>query len=283
MTRIGTYSRTTGETSVSVTIGLDGSGQASISTGQGMLDHLLNQLSRHGLIDLDVKAEGDSALTGWHHTVEDTGIALGRAFAQAIGDGAGIRRMGHALVPLDETLAQVALDISGRGYAVVNLGVSGSFIAGLPGDLVRHFLEAFAIEARVTLHVRVLEGSERPPQGRGVVQGAGQGDARRRRTRPPRRRPNPQHQGHDQRVGAPGAQKRPRNPETGSAYTGLARNRSARDACGGMRTCADSDSYAHPHPCAYSYPHSGANADSNPNSRAHAHPCPHSHSNFSPM
>jgi imidazoleglycerol-phosphate dehydratase len=156
--RIGTYSRTTGETSVSVTIGLDGSGQASISTGQGMFDHLLNQLSRHGLIDLDVKAEGDSALTGWHHTVEDTGIALGRAFAQAIGDGAGIRRMGHALVPLDETLAQVALDISGRGYAVVNLGVSGSFIAGLPGDLVRHFLEAFAIEARVTLHVRVLEG-----------------------------------------------------------------------------------------------------------------------------
>ena len=156
--RTGSYSRTTGETSVSVSIGLDGGGKASVSTGNGMLDHLLNQLSRHGLIDLDVQATGDSALTGWHHTVEDTGIALGRAFADAVGDGKGIRRMGHALVPLDETLAQVALDISGRGYAVVDLGISGATIADLPGDLVRHFLEAFAVEARVTLHVNVLAG-----------------------------------------------------------------------------------------------------------------------------
>ncbi len=156
--RTGTYSRTTGETDVSVTIGLDGTGQSSVSTGNGMLDHLLNQLCRHGLIDLDVKASGDSALTGWHHTVEDTGIALGRAFSAAIGDGAGIRRMGHALVPLDEALARVALDISGRGHAVIDLGISGTTIADLPGDLVRHFLESFAVEARVTLHVRVLEG-----------------------------------------------------------------------------------------------------------------------------
>lgn len=156
--RTGSYSRTTGETSVSVNIGLDGGGEASVSTGNGMLDHLLNQLSRHGLINLDVQATGDSALTGWHHTVEDTGIALGRAFADAVGDGKGIRRMGHALVPLDETLAQVALDISGRGYAVVDLGISGATIADLPGDLVRHFLEAFAVEARVTLHVNVLAG-----------------------------------------------------------------------------------------------------------------------------
>ncbi len=158
MPRTGTYSRTTGETDVSVTIGLDGTGQSSVSTGNGMLDHLLNQLSRHGLIDLDVKASGDSALTGWHHTVEDTGIALGRAFSAAVGDGTGIRRMGHALVPLDEALARVALDISGRGYAVIDLGISGTTIADLPGDLVRHFLESFAVEARVTLHVRVLEG-----------------------------------------------------------------------------------------------------------------------------
>ncbi len=156
--RIGTYSRTTGETDVSVSIGLDGTGQGSIATGNGMLDHLLNQLSRHGLFDLDVKASGDSALTGWHHTVEDCGIALGRAFADAIGSGAGIRRMGHALTPLDETLARVALDISGRGYAVVDLGVSGTTIADLPGDLVRHFLESFAVEARITLHVHVLHG-----------------------------------------------------------------------------------------------------------------------------
>ena len=156
--RTGTYSRTTGETDVSVTIGLDGTGQGNIATGNGMLDHLLNQLSRHGLFDLEIKAAGDSAQTGWHHTVEDCGIALGRAFADAIGSGAGIRRMGHALTPLDETLARVALDISGRGYAVVDLGVSGTTIADLPGDLVRHFLESFAVEGRLTLHVHVLHG-----------------------------------------------------------------------------------------------------------------------------
>jgi imidazoleglycerol-phosphate dehydratase len=157
-TRTGSYSRKTGETDVSVIIGLDGTGAAQIDTGNGMLDHLLNQLCRHGLIDLQVKATGDSALTGWHHTVEDTGIALGRAFADAVGDGAGIRRMGHALVPLDEALSRVALDISGRGHGAINLGVSGTDIGDLPGDLVRHFLESFATEARVTLHVMVLEG-----------------------------------------------------------------------------------------------------------------------------
>ena len=156
--RNGTYSRTTGETDVTVSVGLDGTGEASLATGNGMLDHLLGQLCRHGLIDLAVHASGDSARTGWHHTVEDCGIALGRAFADAVGDGAGIRRMGHALVPLDEALARVAVDVSGRGHAVVDLGISGTTIADLPGDLVRHFLESFAVEARVTLHVHVLHG-----------------------------------------------------------------------------------------------------------------------------
>ena len=157
-TRIGTYSRTTAETAVSVTIGLDGAGVASIDTGNGMLDHLLNQLCRHGLFDLDINAQGDSTQTGWHHTVEDCGIALGRAFADAIGNGQGIRRMGHAFVPLDETLSRVALDISGRSYAVIDLGISDVSIANLPGDLVRHFLESFAVEAHITLHVHVLHG-----------------------------------------------------------------------------------------------------------------------------
>jgi imidazoleglycerol-phosphate dehydratase len=156
--RIGTYARTTGETDVRVTIGLDGTGTATIDTGNGMLDHLLSQLARHGLMDIEVKATGDSQLTGWHHTVEDTGIALGRAFAAAVGDGAGIRRMGHALVPLDEALSRVALDISGRGYAAIDLGVSGIDIGGLPGDLVRHFLESFATEARIGLHATVMAG-----------------------------------------------------------------------------------------------------------------------------
>lgn len=156
--RTGTYARTTGETDVRVTIGLDGSGVANIATGNGMLDHMLSQLARHGLLDLEVKADGDSALTGWHHTVEDTGIALGRAFADAVGDGKGIRRMGHAIVPLDEALSRVVLDISGRPYAAVDLGVSGEDIDGLPGDLVRHFLESFATEARISLHATVLAG-----------------------------------------------------------------------------------------------------------------------------
>ena len=156
--RIGNYARTTGETDVRVTIGLDGTGQSTIATGNGMFDHLLSQLSRHGLFDINISASGDSQQTGWHHTVEDTGIAVGRAFADAIGDGTGIRRMGHALVPLDEALARVVLDISGRGYSVIELGVSGVDIAGLPGDLVRHFLESFAAEARITLHATVLTG-----------------------------------------------------------------------------------------------------------------------------
>ena len=156
--RTGTYARTTGETDVRVTIGLDGTGVAKIATGNGMLDHMLSQLARHGLLDLEVSTTGDSALTGWHHTVEDTGIAVGRAFADAIGDGKGIRRMGHAIVPLDEALSRVVLDISGRPYAAVELAVSGEDIDGLPGDLVRHFLESFATEARISLHATVLTG-----------------------------------------------------------------------------------------------------------------------------
>ena len=156
--RKGNYSRTTGETEISVTINLDGTGESNISSGNGVLDHMINQLTRHGLIDIELQAKGDSALTGWHHTVEDCGIALGRAFSAALGNGAGIRRMGHALVPLDEALARVALDLSGRGYAAVDLGITGTNIADLPGDLLRHFLESFAVEARMTLHINVLEG-----------------------------------------------------------------------------------------------------------------------------
>ena len=156
--RKGNYSRTTGETEISVTINLDGTGESNISSGNGVLDHMINQLTRHGLIDIELQAKGDSALTGWHHTVEDCGIALGRAFSDALGNGAGIRRMGHALVPLDEAHAQVALDLSGRGYAAVDLGITGTNIADLPGDLLRHFLESFAVEARMTLHINVLEG-----------------------------------------------------------------------------------------------------------------------------
>ena len=200
--RIGTYSRTTGETDVTITIGLDGTGQSSISTGNGMLDHLLNQLSRHGLIDLEVTATGDSALTGWHHTVEDTGIALGRALANAVGDGAGIRRMGHALVPLDEALARVALDISGRGYAAIDSGhrryagrrPPGRPRAALPA-VVRHR------GPRHTPH-HGPRRRQRAPQSGSVVQSARQSAARRRRTRPPRPSLSAEHEGDDLRVAA---------------------------------------------------------------------------------
>ena len=156
--RTATLSRETGETQISVTIDLDGTGQAKVDTGNGVLDHFLAQLCRHGLIDLEISAKGDSALTGWHHTVEDTAIILGRAFREAVGDGSGIHRMGWALVPLDEALAQVSLDVSGRGYAALQLGISDMSIGDLPGDMVRHFLHSFATEARVTLHISVLSG-----------------------------------------------------------------------------------------------------------------------------
>jgi imidazoleglycerol-phosphate dehydratase len=149
--------RRTRETDISLTINLDGEGQYDILTGNGMLDHLLAQLSRHGLIDITLKANGDLA-TGWHHLVEDTGINLGRAFREALGDGTGIHRMGHAFVPLDETLAMVAVDLSGRGYASLDLSLAGEMVESLQGDLVHHFLESFAVEARINLHARILSG-----------------------------------------------------------------------------------------------------------------------------
>jgi imidazoleglycerol-phosphate dehydratase len=156
--RTGTVTRKTNETDITVKINLDGSGRADIATGNGMLDHLLSQLARHGLLDITVAAEGDAAQTGWHHTVEDTAICLGRSMAEAIGEGSGIRRMGHAIVPLDEALAQVAIDFSGRGFGVIELGLTGVEVGDLPGDLIRHFLHSFAVESRSTLHAKVLAG-----------------------------------------------------------------------------------------------------------------------------
>ena len=155
--RQSTVERRTGETQISLSMNLDGEGRYDISTGNGMLDHLLAQLSRHGLIDITLKADGDLS-TGWHHLVEDTGITLGRAFREALGDGTGIQRMGHAFVPLDETLAMVAVDLSGRSYASLDISLSGEMVETLPGDLVRHFLESFATEARITLHAKILSG-----------------------------------------------------------------------------------------------------------------------------
>ena len=156
--RKASLNRETGETTVSVGLNLDGTGQYDIKTSNGMLDHLLAQLARHGLMDLKISATGD-VNTGWHHTVEDVAIALGRALHQALGDGKGLTRTAHAVVPLDEALAMVAVDLSGRSYAVVETTLSQGDLGELPTDLIRHFLETFALEARITLHAKVLSGT----------------------------------------------------------------------------------------------------------------------------
>ncbi len=151
-------SRQTGETQVWVELNVDGTGQYEINTGNGMFDHLLAQLSRHGLIDLKVSAKGDVE-TGWHHLVEDTAIVLGRALRQAVGEARGITRMGHAYVPLDEALALAVVDFGGRGYPAIDTSLTDTDLGELPASLVEHFLESLAREGRFNLHVRVLAGA----------------------------------------------------------------------------------------------------------------------------
>lgn len=156
--RTASLDRSTGETSIALSVNLDGQGQYQVDTGNGFLDHMIGQLARHGLFDITLQARGDVHV-GWHHLVEDIAIMLGRAFREALGEPRGIRRMGHAIVPLDETLVMVALDFSGRGYAVVETTLDNVMVETLSGDLIQHFLEAFAIEGRINLHARVLAGA----------------------------------------------------------------------------------------------------------------------------
>ena len=157
MARMAKLSRETRETQVSVELDLDGRGRYEVNTGNGMFDHLLAQLSRHGLIDLKISAKGD-VQSGWHHLVEDTAIVLGRALRQAVGEGRGITRTAHSCVPLDEALVLTVVDFSGRGYPVIDLALTDSDLAGLPGNMVNHFLEAFAREGCFNLHVRLMAG-----------------------------------------------------------------------------------------------------------------------------
>ena len=156
--RIGEVKRDTKETQVVVRLNLDGVGRASISTPNGMFNHLLEQLSRHSLIDIEISATGDIS-PGWHHMVEDVGIVLGQALRQAIGEGKGIVRMSHTVVPLDETLVTVALDLGGRPYTVIKTEFSDSLVGDLPSDLIRHFLEVFGLESRINIHAEILAGS----------------------------------------------------------------------------------------------------------------------------
>ena len=156
--RTSKLSRETSETQVSVELTIDGQGRHQLDTGSGMFDHLLAQLSRHGLMDLTVSAKGDVHL-GWHHLVEDVGIVLGGALRQAVGDARGITRMAHSYVPLDEALALSVVDFGGRGYAVIDADLTDTDLGGLPGDLIVHFLEALAREGSFNLHVRLLAGT----------------------------------------------------------------------------------------------------------------------------
>lgn len=155
--RVATVRRLTGESRVEITLDVDGRGQASVSTGIGFLDHMLDSLARHARFDLTVRAEGDLHVDQ-HHTSEDVGITLGQALDRALGDRRGIRRFGDAVVPLDEALAMVALDLGGRGGAVIDLPFRGAQIGGLSTEMVPHLLASFAQEGRLSLHVRLLGG-----------------------------------------------------------------------------------------------------------------------------
>ena len=145
--------RRTRETEVTIALDLDGTGRADVSTGIGFYDHLLSSLAHHGLFDLEVRATGDLHVDE-HHTVEDVALVLGSAFAEALGDRAGIRRFGDSAVPMDEALATAVIDVGGRPYAVIDLPFRGERAGALPLQLVDHALEAFARTAGATLHVR---------------------------------------------------------------------------------------------------------------------------------
>jgi imidazoleglycerol-phosphate dehydratase len=157
--RTATVRRETGETQIEITLNLDGSGRAQIETGLGFLDHMLTALARHARFDLTVQAKGDLHVDE-HHTVEDVAITLGQALGKALGDRAGITRMGHAIVPMDEALALVAVDIGGRGYCVFDGQFDTPRIGQVGTSLIAHFFESLALEGRMNLHARLLAGRD---------------------------------------------------------------------------------------------------------------------------
>ncbi len=153
--RLSVIKRETAETNISLELVLDGSGVWETNTGIRIFDHLIAQIARHGLFDIKLSAVGNDQ----HHLVEDVAICLGRAFNEALGEKRGIVRMADVAVPMDDALAMVATDIGGRGYAVLDLSFSDNDMAGFPTDLIRHFMESFAIEGRLNLHARVAYGT----------------------------------------------------------------------------------------------------------------------------
>ncbi|MEO7152854.1 MAG: imidazoleglycerol-phosphate dehydratase HisB [Burkholderiaceae bacterium] len=158
MDRLADVQRDTKETQIRVRLNLDGSGHGSFATGIGFFDHMLDQIARHGLIDLDIQAKGDLHIDG-HHTVEDVGITFGQAVAQAVGDKKGLRRYGHAYVPLDEALSRVVIDFSGRPGLVMNVPFTSGMIGGFDVHLAHEFFQGFVNHALVTLHIDNLRGA----------------------------------------------------------------------------------------------------------------------------
>ena len=170
--RTASLHRKTNETDIQLTLNLDGSGQHSIRTGIGFLDHVLTHIAVHGLFDLTVDAQGDLHVDA-HHTIEDTALLLGQALAEALGDKQGITRMGSAFVPMDEALAFVAVDLSGRPYAVVEAAWHGPQIGQFPTSLVDHFFESLAASARANIHARVHYGRDDHHQAEALFKALG--------------------------------------------------------------------------------------------------------------
>ena len=159
--------RNTAETQITVRVNLDGTGQSRLHTGIGFFDHMLDQIARHGLLDLDIHAQGDLHIDG-HHTVEDVGITLGQAVFRALGDKKGVRRFGHAYVPLDEALSRVVIDFSGRPGLVMNVPFKSGMIGGFDSQLAHEFFQGFANHALVTLHIDNLRGENAHHQAESV-------------------------------------------------------------------------------------------------------------------
>lgn len=156
--RTGAISRKTNETAIEVAVDLDGSGKADVSTGVGFFDHMLDQLARHSLIDMTIRAEGDRHIDD-HHTVEDVGIALGQALREALGDKRGVARYADCLLPMDEALTRVALDVSGRPFLVFRVEFPTQKIGAFDVELVREFFQALSVHAGLTLHIETLYGA----------------------------------------------------------------------------------------------------------------------------
>jgi imidazoleglycerol-phosphate dehydratase len=170
--RSAQVSRNTLETKISASINLDGTGKAELASGLGFLDHMLDQIARHGMMDIAVSAQGDLHIDA-HHTVEDIGITLGQAFAQAIGDKKGIRRYGHAYVPLDEALSRVVIDISGRPELQFDVNFSRARIGDFDVDLIHEFFQGFVNHAMITLHIDNLRGDNAHHQAETIFKAFG--------------------------------------------------------------------------------------------------------------